>query len=751
MKTNLFLKLSIIFLINVFLLKAQVPTPDILHYKFGPSSTTVSNVASSPPVGSTTGTLLGSITQTGNVNCMGALVGSGITSTSDYINTGWATSLPGSWSISFWTSNIQPSATLYYIFGDVNAGGFRCFTNGVAGPNNWILRGTGLTDILITGAATPSANMVTFIYDQAAATSYGYINGVLTTTVSQPAAPTISGSGPFKVGGYSANTGLNLGGLMADYRIYGSALTATQVAAIYAATSPSFITVSVAGNTAVCTGQSSTLTASGATTYSWNTSAATNSIVVTPTATSNYSVIGTAGTCTSQSVYTVNVNPLPNVTVNNPTICLGQSATLTASGATTYSWSNAASSASISVAPTTNTTYVVVGTNSNACVNSATATVSVNANPTVSVAGASTVCSGGSVALTASGANTYSWNTAATTASISVTPTANISYTVVGTNTAGCSSSAVKSLTVNASPTVSVAGASTVCSGGSVALTASGANTYSWNTAATTASISVTPTANISYTVVGTNTAGCSSSAVKSLTVNASPTVSVAGASTVCSGGSVALTASGANTYSWNTTATTASISVTPTANISYTVVGTNTAGCSSSAVKSLTVNANPTVSIVSSASLICVGQSASLTPSGASTYTITGGSLVISPTVTTSYTVNGTAANGCQGSSTITQNVSPCTGINTITSIQHSRLNVYPNPTNEVLHIQLELINGDNTSLELVNALGQAIVSKNVSQEVSSFNVTSLTSGIYFVKLIQNGKVIDVKKVVKN
>jgi hypothetical protein len=609
MKTNLLFKLVVVLIFNVALLKAQVPTPDILHYKFGPSGTTVANVASSPPVGTATGTLLGTQTQTGAINCMGALVGSGVTSTSDYVNTGWATNLPASWSISFWTSNIQPNSTLYYIFGDNNAGGFRCFTNGVAGANNWILRG-GFTDILITGAATPSANMVTFVYDQSVNATFGYINGVQTVSVAQTATPTISGAGPFKVGGYASNTGLSPSGLMADFRVYGSALTATQVAAIYAATSTSFVTVSVSGSTAVCSGQSSVLTASGtASTYSWNTSATTASISVTPTATSTYSVIGAAGTCTAQSVYTVNVNALPNVTVNSSTVCFGQaSATLIASGANTYSWSNTATTASISVSPLTNTTYTVTGTGTNSCVQSTTASVVVNASPIVSVTNA-TICSGQNATLTASGAATYSWSNAAATASISVAPTTNTTYVVTGTGTNSCAK---------------------------------------------------TVTANVS-------------------------------------------------------------------------------------------VNASPSISVVSSASLICVGQSASLTPSGASTYTITGGSLVISPTVTTSYTVNGTAANGCQGSNTITQNVSPCTGINNLAStIQNVSFLVYPNPTNDILNIKLDLTNESNTSIQLVNALGQVIISKNASQEISSLNVSSLTSGIYFVKLIQNGKVLDVKKVVK-
>ena len=216
------LKISLILLVFFNLISlmanAQAPTPDILHYKFDGTGTTVTNYASAPPAGTATGTIMGAPTQGGAINCIKSLIGSGITSTTDYVNTGWAPNLSGSWTISFWTSNIPPSSTLFYIFGDINTAGFRCFTNGVAGAGNWILRGAGLTDVLITGAATTTPNLVTFVYNQPNANVIGYVNGVPTVTVAQGAVSLV-GTGPFKVGGYSANTGLPAAGLMGDYRI----------------------------------------------------------------------------------------------------------------------------------------------------------------------------------------------------------------------------------------------------------------------------------------------------------------------------------------------------------------------------------------------------------------------------------------------------------------------------------------------------------------------------------------------------
>ncbi|HET6990245.1 MAG TPA: LamG domain-containing protein, partial [Bacteroidia bacterium] len=204
--------------------------PELLYYKFDGTGTSVPNLASSPPVGTTTATLMGGLTQGSTGQCQGAVIGSGTSSTTDYVNTGYATNLTGtSWTISMWTSNITASATLFYIFGDVSAGSFRCFTNGVAGANNWILRGTGITDVLVNGGATVAPHVTTFVYDMTAGNIKAYLDGVLVNTVAQ-GTPSITGAGPFKVIGYSGNVGAPAGGLLDEFRMYNRALSASEVA-----------------------------------------------------------------------------------------------------------------------------------------------------------------------------------------------------------------------------------------------------------------------------------------------------------------------------------------------------------------------------------------------------------------------------------------------------------------------------------------------------------------------------------------
>src|ERR1700754_3723191 len=138
--------------------------PELFYYKFDGSGTSVPTRPSNPPAGTATAAIMGALTQGSTGQCGGALIGTGTSSTADYVNTNWTTNLPGSWSISFWTTNVPSTTSTYYILGDVNAGGFRVFTGGVANPGNWILRG-GFTDVLANGGASTGPSMTTFVYD----------------------------------------------------------------------------------------------------------------------------------------------------------------------------------------------------------------------------------------------------------------------------------------------------------------------------------------------------------------------------------------------------------------------------------------------------------------------------------------------------------------------------------------------------------------------------------------------------------
>jgi hypothetical protein len=207
-------------------------TPELMYYNFNGIGTSVPNLASNPPVGTGTATIMGGVTQGSSGFCGGALIGSGAFSTTDYLNTGWVTALGNNaWTISFWSSGISTNATLYYVFGDGSANSFRCFTNGVAGSTNWVLRATGMTDVVVYGAALMTPTMTTFVYDPALANIKAYLNGTLVNTVVQPVL-NITGTGFFKVMGYNSNVGAPAGGLMDEFRMYNRALSDAEVMAL---------------------------------------------------------------------------------------------------------------------------------------------------------------------------------------------------------------------------------------------------------------------------------------------------------------------------------------------------------------------------------------------------------------------------------------------------------------------------------------------------------------------------------------
>ena len=488
------------------------------------------------------------------------------------------------------------------------------------------------------------------------ATSYLWSNGATTQSINVPT------SGTFSV------TVTNASGCSAT-----SVPTTVTVNA-----NPSTPLITADGPTTFCAGGSVTLSAPSATSYLWSNGATTQSVNVTTSGTFSVTVTNASG-CSATSAatsVTVNANPsAPVITADGPTaFCAGASVTLSAPSATSYLWSNGATTQSINV-PTSGTFSVTVTNASGCSATSAAATVTVNANPSTPVItadGATTFCAGGSVTLTAPSAVSYLWSNGATTQSINVTTSGTFSVTV--TNASGCSAtSAATAVTVNAAPAtpvITAGGPTTFCAGGSVTLTAPSAAGYLWSNGATTQSINVTTSGTYSVTV--TNASGCSAtSASTTVTVNAAPTtptITAGGSTTFCAGGSVTLTASSAGSYLWSNGATTQSINVTTSGTFSVTV--TNASGCSAtSAATTVTVNANPSTPVITAdgPTTFCAGGSVTLTAPSATSYLWSNGATTQSINVTTSgtFSVTVTNASGCSATSaatTVTVNAVPAT-----------------------------------------------------------------------------------------
>ncbi len=194
----------------------------------------------------------------------------------------------------------------------------------------------------------------------------------------------------------------------------------------------------------ICLGDSSILTVSGASTYTWdNGLGAGQTHTVSPTSTTIYTVTGTdANGCTNTDQVTLTVNPLPTVTASATpsTICFGDNTTLTASGATTYTWDNGLGAGQThTITPASITTYMLTGTDANGCTNTDQVTVTVNPLPLVTANATDTVvCQGAQVTLTGAGAVTYSWDNGVFDGVPFNPPLGTTTYTVTGTDANGC-------------------------------------------------------------------------------------------------------------------------------------------------------------------------------------------------------------------------------------------------------------------------------------------------------------------------
>lgn len=425
------------------------------------------------------------------------------------------------------------------------------------------------------------------------------------------------------------------------------------------------IPITTVNDQTVCAGDFATLSANGATTYSWSNGTSADTLRDNPGTTTPYTVTGTSAGCSSSATGTIFVNPIPITTVTDATVCAGLPATLTAGGATSYVWSDGSVSNSLTASPGSTTPYSVTGT-SLGCSSSATGTIYVNPIPLVSVNDPA-ICVGNSTNLTAVGADTYLWSDGTTVNPKTVSPGATASYTVTGT-TLGCSATDVATVTITLLPVITV-NSPIICEGQSATLTASGGSVYDWETGETANFITVSPLTTTTYTV-GDNTPGCSGSTIATVIVNSVPGLTVNSA-TVCGGQSATLTAAGANTYLWSTGSAANPLIVSPANPTSYTVTGTTAAGCAGTAVATVTVNPLPVIAVNSTS--ICGGLSSTLTASGATFYVWSNGDITavttVFPASTTPYTVTGTDANGCVGTAIGTVTVFPKPGAQFSTS----------------------------------------------------------------------------------
>ncbi|GEM_PF-365862 len=452
----------------------------------------------------------------------------------------------------------------------------------------------------------------------------------------------------------------------------------------------------------LCFGDTATLTVSGGTSYAWDNDAGlsaydTNIVQAFPATTTTYTIsVTNSHGCTDSLDTAITVNPLPtlSLTTQDDTICNEDTTLLTITGAASYVWDNTGfltfeSNDSARAFPDTNTTFTVVATDSNGCVDTARVTVHVDTLPTLLITpSVNRICLHDSLDLIASGAQTYAWTpnydiSALVGDSVRVHPNLDTTYMVVGTDANGCIGDTSFLVIVDTLPIVNLSASNPeFCIGDSTGILATGAATYEWTAQASLSTLTgdstvATPTVSTIYEVIGTDTFGCKDTNDISITVNSLPLLAATPAvDNICLNDSVNLlmTGTGNATFTWSNPsslniALDDSVFAKPTVTTTYTITGTDTNGCVDSTTALVNVDTLPVVTVTPGNSDLCLGSSLTLTAGGAQDYTwspgtglnsTTGTSVIASTMVTTLYSIVGVDANGCSADTSLTITVNP-------------------------------------------------------------------------------------------
>jgi hypothetical protein len=487
--------------------------------------------------------------------------------------------------------------------------------------------------------------------------------------------------------------------------------------------------ISAGGNQALCIGSSITLTASGGTSYTWNTGAFTSSILVNPTVTTVYSVTGAGASCGNSATTAVTVNQIPTVTAaGSSTICAGKAATLIASGASSYTWNGNLFSQTISPIPAGTTNYTVTGA-LNGCTASAVKPVSVMPLPALTISGSNTVCLGNAITLTIVGtASSYTWSNGSNSSTITTSPITNTFYQIIGLSPNNCVDSAATNITVFQLPTITIS-QGTICAGSSFTIVPSGASTYTYLFGGPV----ISPSASNSYSLVGSSAVGCTSSAVCNVFVKPLPTITV-NQGTICAGNTFTIIATGGQNISYSG----GGPFVNPVVTTSYVVSGMGINGCTAAAVCNVNVNPLPSISVIQTPPVMCKDQTGTISVVGVSTYTWNTGmnssSLIVTGQNPLTFTISGTDVNGCSNQTTFIQSVSSCLGLvdNEQLEFKGTVLRFYPVPARENVNISYR---GEAT-LIICSPLGD-ILQRRKHTDNTVINVDALDNGLYLLVVV--------------
>lgn len=393
--------------------------------------------------------------------------------------------------------------------------------------------------------------------------------------------------------------------------------------------------------------------------------------------------------------------------------------------------------------------------------------------PVITADGPTTFCTGDSVTLTSNSStgNVWTGGTTNTTSSITV-KTAN-TYTLTLTSN-GCTSKSTQKVTVDTAPppvpTITARSSTTFCSGLSVVLKSSSSIGNTWTGGTTIDSIRVYNSGTYSVTV----TNGCGSkTSLGKVTVEKPLTASITvnGSTSICAGESVTMVSNSTFGNLWTGGSTNDSLTVSPTANKTYTLTMNNGCGPSTKATKTITLKPQPATPFLAPLGPVCANATPTL-PVGfplGGTYSGPGvisfppllnlyslqAAALLGGTPSITYTITDTVT-GC--SSSTTQLVVEDTSASCLVGIEENSsslgVTIYPNPTTGLLNIDINNSNSNTLLIRIFNSVGNEIYSASENKSGKNYNkqidLEGLANGIYTIQLSAGTDVVTQKLIIQ-
>jgi len=499
-------------------------------------------------------------------------------------------------------------------------------------------------------------------------------------------------------------------GKIDDIGIWNRCLTTCEINDLFTA-SNSLTTVSAGPNLYACNGGTVTLNGTGANTYIWSPNIQ-NGTTFTPSINQTYTLTGiNANGCSAWDQTDVLLQQFSIDAGANQSVCQGSSITLSATGASSYTWNNNVINGQ-SFVPSQGGYYTATAMSPEGCIAKDSLLITLNPLPIVNAGNDTVVCGGATILLNATGAQNYTWNNGVANGQ-SFQVNATSTFVVSGTSAAGCTAQDSLEVIVNAIPNINAGQDIYTCQGQAVTLNAVGGINLQWNNGIQDG-VPFVPISNGTYIVTGMSNDGCYGSDTLVLNYGNLPDLNAGPDQNICFGQEVTLTGAGGIFMYWNN-GVADGIPFVPQTSNNYVLTGASPEGCVSTDTVWVYVND---------------ASSATVTVSAIDSYTVNGQTYTASGT----YTQVLTNAAGCDSLLTINLTLD-FTGI---ANLDNQEFLVFPNPANDVVNIQISpsLIGEE---LKILKTDGSLIEIEVMNEVIKTIGIQNLPGGLYFIQIGDN------------